>query len=159
MPDATLPPTERGEEAHMLLDTTYSSGSGGAGGLLILYLALYAIYGLALYGVFKKAGKPGWAGFVPIYNLIVLLEVVGRPLWWIILYLIPIVNIVILIIVYNDLSKSFGKGVGFTLGLIFLSIIFLLILGFGSATYRGPAAAPGEMMTPPPPPPPGMPPA
>jgi len=150
--DARLGPSER-KEAQMLADTTYSSGSGGAGGLVILYLGIYAVVGLAFLGVFRKAGKPGWAGFVPIYNLIVLLEVVGRPLWWIVLYLIPIVNIVIFIIVYNDLSKSFGKGVGFTIGLIFLSVIFLLILGFGSATYRGPAAGSAGQMTPPPPPP------
>ncbi len=93
---------------------------------------------------------------MPIYNLAVLLKVVGRPVWWLLLFLIPIVNIVIVIIVYNDLSKSFGKDVAFTIGLIFLSWIFLMILGFGSATYRGPAAATGTTSAPiiPPPPPP-----
>jgi len=105
-----------------------------------------------------KAGRPAWAAFIPIYSTIVLLEVVGRPVWWIILFFVPIVNIVILIIVLNDLSKSFGHGTAFTLGLIFLSWIFLMILAFGSSTYRGPIASPGAM-APPPPPPPAMPPA
>jgi hypothetical protein len=102
---------------------------------------------------FKKAGQEGWPALIPIYSTYILLKVVGRPGWWLILFLIPIVNLVILIIVMNDLSKSFGHGVGFTLGLLFLSIIFLYILAFGSSTYRGPAGAPGAAMAPPPPPP------
>ena len=69
------------------------------------------------------------------------------------LFLIPIVNVVIFIIITNDLSKSFGHGVGFTLGLIFLSLIFIYVLAFGGSTYRGPAgAADGMAMAPPPPP-------
>jgi len=72
----------------------------------------------------------------------VFLKLVGRDWWWILLLLIPFVNIVIWIIVSIDLAKSFGKGTGFALGLIFLSVIFILILGFGDARYVGPAAAP-----------------
>ena len=95
----------------------------------------------AMWKVFTKAGKPGWAAIIPIYNVIVLLEIVGRPLWWIVLFLIPLVNVVVMLIVYNDLSKSFGKGIGFTIGLILLSPIFFLILGFGSDRYVGPGGA------------------
>ncbi|TMK34664.1 MAG: hypothetical protein E6G58_11035 [Actinobacteria bacterium] len=83
-----------------------------------------------------------------------LLEVVGRPAWSIVLLFVPIVNIVILIIVLNDLSENFGHGVGFTLGLLFLSWIFLMILAFGSSTYRGPVASPAATAPPPPPMPP-----
>ncbi len=123
--------------------------------LVFLWVVVaYVLYALAYFGIFKKAGKPTWAAFVPIYNLIVLLEVVGRPVWWIILFLIPIVNIVIFIIVMNDLSKSFGHGAGFTVGLIFLSWIFMMILGFGSSQYGGAAAGQPAMTSPPPPPPP-----
>ena len=78
--------------------------------------------------------------FVPIYGFYILLKVVGRPGWWLIWIFIPIVNYIVIIIVFNDLSKSFGHGVGFTLGLIFLSWIFLAILAWGSSTYRGPSA-------------------
>lgn len=92
----------------------------------------------AIWKVFTKAGKPGWAAIIPIYNLVVLLQIVGKPIWWIILMLIPIVNIIIQIIVTHQLSKSFGKDVGFTLGLIFLGFIFFPILGFGDAKYMGP---------------------
>jgi hypothetical protein len=78
---------------------------------------------------------------------------VGRPGWWLILYLIPIVNIVVMIIVLVDLSKSFGKGGGFAVGLILLPIIFFPILAWGDARYQGPAAPGATAAVPPPPPP------
>jgi hypothetical protein len=94
----------------------------------------------AMWTVFQKAGQPGWASIIPIYNAIVLLQIAGKPVWWILLYLIPIVNIVIGIIVLHNISVNFGKGVGFTLGLIFLGFIFYPILAWGDAEYRGPSA-------------------
>lgn len=108
---------------------------------ILIYLAILIFIVAALWKVFEKAGKPGWAAIVPIYNIIVMLEIIGRPLWWIVLLLIPIVNFVVAIIVYIDLAKSFGKGVGFGIGLLFLGIIFFPILGFGDAQYEGPAVA------------------
>jgi len=106
--------------------------------LLVLALAVFYIY--VGWRLFTKAGKPGWASLIPIYNLYVLLTIVGRPGWWLILFLIPVVNIVIEIVVLIDLAKSFGKGVGFGLGLLFLGFIFFPILALGSASYVGPAA-------------------
>jgi len=91
--------------------------------------------------VFAKAGQPGWAAIVPIYNAVVLLQITGRPLWWIILFMIPLANIIVGILVAVDLAKSFGQSTGFALGLVFLGFIFFPILGFGSARYLGPAAA------------------
>jgi hypothetical protein len=93
-----------------------------------------------MWKVYTKAGKPGWAVIIPIYNVIVMLEIVGKPWWWLLLMMfIPVVNIIFVIWMINLLSKSFGKGVGFTLGLIFLSFIFIPILGLGNAKYQGPA--------------------
>lgn len=108
-------------------------------GSLVTTLLVWVVVGLGFMGVFTKAGQPGWAGFVPIYNTFVLLKVVGRPLWWFLLTLIPVVGLVVAIIIYHDLSKSFGKGVGFTIGLLLLPPVFIWILWLGSATYRGPA--------------------
>jgi hypothetical protein len=88
--------------------------------------------------VYEKAGKPGWASIIPIYNALVLLEIIGRPWWWILLCLIPLVNIVVGIIIVVDLAKSFGKGVGFALGIIFLGVIFIPVLAWGDAQYQGP---------------------
>ncbi len=113
--------------------------------LVILYLALAVLYIAAFWKVFTKAGKPGWAILIPIYNLIVMLEIAGKPWWWILLIIfVPIANIVMSIWMINLISLSYGKGTGFTLGLLFLPFIFWPILGFGSAKYEGPAGAPKE---------------
>jgi hypothetical protein len=112
---------------------------GVVGALVGLVVGLVGL--IAMWKVFTKAGKPGWAVLIPIYNLYVLLEIVGRPVWWLIMLLIPFINVIFMFILAFDLAKSFGKGAGFALGLIFLNLIFFLILGFGSAQYVGPAAA------------------
>jgi hypothetical protein len=95
---------------------------------------------VALWKIFTKAGQPGWASLIPIYNVYIWCKIVGRPGWWVILMLIPFVNFIIAIILCIDLAKSFGNGVGFGLGLAFLGIIFFPILGFGSAQYQDPVA-------------------
>jgi hypothetical protein len=95
---------------------------------------------IGMWKVFEKAGKPGWASIIPIYNIIVLLEIVGKPIWWIFLLLIPCTAFIFVPWIYNLLSKSFGQGVGFTLGLLFLSFIFFPVLGFGNYQYLGPSA-------------------
>ena len=114
----------------------YLSNSGVG---FIVALIVFLI--VAEWKIYTKAGQPGWAVLIPIYNFYVLLKIVGKPGWWLLLMLIPLVNIVIAIYVIHLLSKSFGHGVGFTLGLLFLSIIFYPILGFGDSKYVGPAGA------------------
>jgi len=111
------------------------------------FYGIYSIIAIiGMWRIFEKAGKPGWAAIIPIYNIIVLLEVVGKPWWWLLLALIPCANFIMLIIgwvwINNLLSKSFGQGVGFTLGLMFLGFIFYPILGFGDYTYLGPGGVP-----------------
>jgi len=108
---------------------------------LIIQLAVIAFFIWVLWKIFEKAGKPGWAAIIPIYNVIVLLEIVGRPWWWVILFLIPLVNVVIGFLVALDLSRSFGHDLAFALGLFFLGFIFYPILAFGGDSYQGPAAA------------------
>lgn len=117
--------------------------------IIVLYVALIALMIASMWKIFTKAGKPGWACIIPIYNIIVLLDIVGKPWWWLLLMLIPIVNFVLLIWVYNLLSKSFGHGVGFTLGIIFLGIIFIPILAFGESKYVGPAGKAQTAQAPP----------
>src|SRR5213082_2396714 len=106
----------------------------------IFYLAFTILMLAAGWKIFTKAGQPGWACIIPIYNLYVWCKIVGRPWWWILLMLIPFVNLIIAIILLIDLAKSFGKGVGFGIGLLLLGVIFFPILGFGSAQYQGPTA-------------------
>jgi hypothetical protein len=109
---------------------------------IIIYVAVILLLIAACWVVFTKAGKPGWAILIPIYNMLVYLQIVGKPWWWLLLMLIPFVNLVFAIWVVNLLSKSFGHGVGFTLGLLFLSFIFIPILAFGDSKYIGPAGKP-----------------
>jgi Family of unknown function (DUF5684) len=117
---------------------TGAAAAAGIFGLFIfaIYIAVIVLCIAGLWKVFTKAGKPGWAAIIPIYNAIVLLEIIGKPLWWIILLFIPCVSIVFAIIMMVELAKKFGQGVGFAIGLILLGPIFICILGFGSAQYN-----------------------
>ncbi len=135
------------------MDHLAAATSGPGAGLLVVYLALYVVFSLGVWGAYKKAspqGDPAWAAFVPIYNFIVLLKVAGRPVtwaWFLLLVFIPFVGslalLVVSIIVLNDVSKSFGHGGGFTVGLVLLAPIFWYILWLGQSTYRGPAGPAG----------------
>lgn len=95
--------------------------------------------------IFTKAGRQGWECIIPIYNTLVMLKIVGKPWWWLILMMIPGVNIIFAIWALNMLSKSFGKSEGYTIGILLLPIIFLPMLAFGSAQYIGPYGNPEAM--------------
>ena len=154
---------------HLLATTYYSTNSSrsGAGVFFLLAIVFYVVSALGAYGTYKKAGangEPAWAAFVPIYNFIVLLRIVGRPKnwgWFLLLlavgwvpilgFLADIAFFVIYVIVVNDLSKSFGHGPGFTVGLAFfifpiVIIIFWYILWLGQSRYLGPAGPDGLRM-------------
>jgi len=112
--------------------------------IYIIFCVVVAVFLIiAQWKIYVKAGKPGWAVLIPIYNTLVMLEIVGKPWWWLLLMLIPFINIIFAIWMINLLSKSFGKDEGFTIGLILLSIVFYPILGFGPAKYQGPAGKAG----------------
>jgi len=97
-------------------------------GTVILILA-------SLWKIFTKSGKAGWAAIIPIYNIVVFLEVIGIPWWWLLFFFIPYFNIIILILLIHQLSLAFSKSYGFTIGLILLPFIFFPILGFGNSKY------------------------
>ena len=107
------------------------------GASVIIGLAFAVFMIASLWKIFTKAGKPGWACIIPIYNIIIMLEIAGKPWWW--LFLVWILAPVFGIWMINLISLSFGKSTGFTIGMLFLPFIFWPILGFGSAKYKGPA--------------------
>ncbi len=126
-----------------------SSASDGAaaagflalfGGVFMLFYAL--IIGIMLvstWKIFTKAGKPGWAALVPIYNTIVLLEIVNKPTWWVVLMFIPVANVVVTILVAIELVRVFGKSDAYAALLILVPIIGYPMLAFSKdAVYRGP---------------------
>lgn len=120
--------------------TTTSTTSSSDPLQSMIGLAVLVIVVASLWRIFTKAGKPGWAAIIPFYNTIVLLQIVGRPIWWFVLLLIPFVNFIFWIIVAHDTSKSFGKGVGTTLLLILLPFIGYPMLAWGDAAYVAPSA-------------------
>ena len=122
------------------MQDTFPSQSGPGATFWIVWCAVMVFYIAAMWKVYTKAGQPGWAAIIPIYNLVVLAQIAGKPVWWVLLMLIPIVNIVVAIMIWHGVSTNFGKGVGFTLGLVFLSFIFIPILAWGDAEYLGPTA-------------------
>jgi uncharacterized protein DUF5684 len=129
----------------MNLMLAQNSGNVMGMGVLLIFLAIeLAIVLVVIIGgwkMFVKAGQPGWGILVPFFNVYLLCKIAGRPGWWLLLFLIPVVNLIVGIILWLDVARSFGKGVGFGIGLILLGFIFIPILGFGSAEYQGPAAA------------------
>lgn len=86
---------------------------------------------------FEKAGEPGWASLVPIYNVYVMLKIGGNPGWYLLLFLVPLVNLWVAYRMSVDIAKAFGEGLGFGLGLWFLGFIFWPLLGFGDDDYQG----------------------
>lgn len=119
------------------LNTGAEVDAGVSAGMLAAYAAAVVLIIAAMWRVFTKAKQPGWAAIVPIYNMYVTLKIIGRPWWWLLLMLIPFVNIIIGIVVAYELAKAFGKGVGFAILILILPFIGYPMLAWGSATYRG----------------------
>lgn len=112
---------------------------GAPTAVIIIYLAIILLMIVSGWIVLTKAGRPGVAIIIPIWNIIEIVRISGKPLWWVILILlIPIVNLVLAIMVLHGISKAFGKDAGFTVGLVLLGFIFWPILAFGKATYSKP---------------------
>lgn len=111
--------------------------AAGFGAMWFFSIVIMLISIISMWKIFNKAGKPGVAAIVPIWNIIVLLEVAGLEWWYMLLMLIPIVNIIILFKVYIDLAHNFGKSTGFGILTVFFSVICMPILAFGDARYQG----------------------
>lgn len=115
-----------------------AAGSILAGfGFTLLFFGLFCIFIFAcMYKIYKKAGKKGWEALIPIYNMIVLMQIVGLPTWYIVLYFIPFANIYIMFKTYIELAHKFGKSTGFGVLMIFFSFVCLPILAFGDDKYN-----------------------
>ena len=125
-------------DPNQLLDVFKGAGIG----LIVVWLAVMVFMIISWWIVLKKAGEPGWAILIPVYNFLVILRIAGKPWWWVfalLLAIIPVVGIILLlvvmILVFHGISTKFGKGAGFTVGLVLLSVVFIPILAFGDAKY------------------------
>lgn len=119
-------------------------GDAAAAGGALLFCGLYIVILVTViaggWKMLAKAGLPGIAIIVPIWNSIALAQAAQKPWWWGLLTLIPFVNIIFAVLIMHGLSTAFGRGIGTTIGLVLLSPIFFCILGFGSAQYQGQAS-------------------
>lgn len=104
--------------------------------IILIVLAFFVFMIVSFWKVFEKANQPGWACLVPIYNCMIIGKMAGKSDAWGLLMLIPYANIVFAVIAWNQIAKRFGKGEGFTVGLILLPIVFIPILAFGDAKYN-----------------------
>jgi len=111
--------------------------NGSAGIELFAVVALTIVIFAGFWKTFEKAGEPGWAGIIPIYNLYVLVKISGNSRWWFILFFIPLINFIATVKISIDIAGKFNRGVLFGLGLTFLSFIFYPVLGFGDYRYQG----------------------
>jgi hypothetical protein len=112
-----------------------NSGAGDV--VLFLFQLLVAAVQIAgMWLVFQKAGHAGWKAIVPIYNFYVMLKIGGNAWWWLVLLLVPILNIYALYKIHAGVARAFGRGIGFGLGLAFLGVLFFPLLGFGEYQYR-----------------------
>ncbi|MDB5227954.1 MAG: hypothetical protein JWN78_2147 [Bacteroidota bacterium] len=121
----------------MNTDNTMNSGIlAGLGVFLFIFFGFIIFFYICRWKIFTKAGQEGWKSIIPIYNIVVQLEIAKQPTIWILFFLIPFVNIYFAIRHVNGISRAFGKDTGFTIGLIFLPIIFYPMLAFGDAQYQ-----------------------
>lgn len=121
-----------------------AAGAAFAGVFALVGLAVVVVFIIGLWKVFTKAGQPGWASLIPIYNAYIIIKIAGRPGWWLLMLLIPFINIVFGLLLAIDVAKAFGQSAAFGVVLLFLlGGIGYLVLGFGNYSYRG---APGTAL-------------
>ena len=111
----------------------------------MIFVAFYVLIIVAQWTIFVKAGQEGWKALIPIYNVVVLYKIIGLSPWLLLLYLLSVVPVVgwiisiaLSIVSTVKLAKAFNQSTAFIFGLLFLSPIFQMILGFGKAEYVGP---------------------
>ena len=129
-------------------ETTTSSNGGGFaafGILMVIYLALFVVFLIGYWKVFTKLGLPGWMGIIPLVNVYMLFKARGQhePVVWLILSLIPCINIIAMWFLANDTAELFGKEFGWKLFLFLIPGLSHIILGLGSATAVPANIAPG----------------
>ncbi len=124
--------------AQTLAQSDSSSGLLGGGFLILIYVAWIVIYLVAMWKLFTKMGQPGWIGIIPLLNAYGIYKLAGRDWWWVILLLIPCINIVALWFLASDTAKLFGKEIGWTILLFIFPGIGHIILAFGDSQYVGP---------------------
>lgn len=111
--------------------------AGFSTSVLLIFLAVCLLVIAGYWMVFQKAGQAGWKSLIPFYNMYVLMQISGKPGWWMFLLIIPLVGVVVLLFAMLSLAKKFGRGELFGVGLLLLPMIFFPLLAFGGSEYEG----------------------
>lgn len=104
----------------------------------LIVLSIYVLLVIAWWNIFQKAGEAGWKSLIPFYNTYILFQISWGNGWLFLLGFIPVISLVVTIIMNVKLSRAFGHGTGFAIGLILIPNLFTLILGFDNSTYLSP---------------------
>ena len=127
------------------INSNYGNSAMNAGvgiGAILISLVIFLFFGYCMYKLFQKAGvENAWMGFIPILNYIPMLQIAKKPTWWIILMLIPFVNLIIGIIIWIRIAKAFGKSELYGIAMLFIGFILLPLLAFGDAKHHPNALA------------------
>ncbi len=108
--------------------------------VIIVFLIFFLACVAGMYGVFQKAGQPGWKMLIPVYNLYIWVKIAGKPMWWIVFLLVPYINIFMIMLLFVELLKGFNRD---TIGAQVLCILFpfayLPFIGFNKDTFTEPS--------------------
>jgi hypothetical protein len=118
------------------LQTSDATGTVFGIAVLLFQLLLAGIQFAGMWAVFSKAGRAGWKAIIPIYNIYVMTQIGDLEWWWLLLLIVPVVNIYAVYKIHLGIAQSFGRGIGFGLGLAFFGLVFFPLLGFGDYQYR-----------------------
>ena len=75
----------------------------------LFFIGIQIIHFVGTWKLYKAAGQASWKAAVPIYNAVVLMQIIKRPKWWTILLFVPVVNLIMLLVVWVETLRSFGK--------------------------------------------------
>ena len=106
--------------------------------IVAVALVLFVFNRICWWRILTKAQRPGWAVLVPVYSIIVRLQMLGKPIWWILILMIPPANLILFVLMVVALAEVFDRSIGFAIGLLLLGPVFLPILAFGDAAYQKP---------------------
>lgn len=110
------------------------------GFIIVLGLALYLFTSYCLYRIAKKANvEDAWMSWIPIVSLIVMIRLAQKPLWWIIFFIIPVVNAVIAIVLWMNIFPRFGKPewMGLLMIIPVVNLAMLVYLAFSETAVIG----------------------
>ena len=107
-------------------------------GWLIFILLVQVIHGIGTWKLYIKAGRKSWEAFVPVYNGIVLMQIINRPKWWILLLFIPVINLFMFPIIWIETLRTFGKKstVDMVLGVVTLGFYIAYVNYTQETTYH-----------------------